>query len=244
MRELGFANVIENILSASYGDVLYIIDSCYAASAGVENRREVLAASSIEQAADGGVQGLQTLTKALCEILGSHPEPATIAQIHARLIHHWQNADSNMHPQVTPVHRAAEEPKTASVVLAPLATYGVRPTVRPEKSVGYSKVLITVALDVRTPLSLEQWREWLTANVSPEAGSIEVVGLFETTSRLVLLTLPVALWDTLVDNPAYCFVGFVTSTNLIMQELESAASGSGSSSRALAIRARDLTGRT
>jgi hypothetical protein len=73
-------------LDLSEGDVLYIIDACYSCSIAVDNPRETLAASAIEMMSDARVQGLQSFTQAFCQTIRADPRPATVAQIHARLL--------------------------------------------------------------------------------------------------------------------------------------------------------------
>jgi hypothetical protein len=47
----------------------------------------------------------------------------------------------------------------------------------------------------------------------PEAKGIKIEAIYDSFSTLVLLTLPVALWNLLPENSAYSFVGFITSDN-------------------------------
>jgi len=71
--------------------------------------------------------------------------------------------------------------------------------------------------------NLRIWREWIR-NMPPEAKGVKIDAIYDSFSTLVLLSLPIALWDLLPDNSAYSFVGFVTSDNnvSIIQELETA----------------------
>jgi hypothetical protein len=60
--------------------------------------------------------------------------------------------------------------------------------------------------------NLWTWREWLR-NMPPEAKSVKVEAVYRSASTLVLMSVPIAFWDALPNNPAYSFVGFVTSSN-------------------------------
>lgn len=59
--------------------------------------------------------------------------------------------------------------------------------------------------------------------------AIDVVGVLETSSKLVLRSISIALRDMLVDNPAYSFVVYVESANLSIKFLEHALSGTATS---------------
>jgi hypothetical protein len=75
-------------------------------------------------------------------------------------------------------------------------------------------VLISVALEEhQADLDLERCRLWL--NRFPALVKYaKVQGVFKSYSTLILLSLPVVIWNMLPDNPACCFIGFVTSDNL------------------------------
>lgn len=66
--------------------------------------------------------------------------------------------------------------------------------------------------------NVRSWREWIR-NIPPEAKDIKIEAIYESFSTLVLLTLPITLWNLLPNNSAYSFVGFVTSHNH-MSELQ------------------------
>jgi hypothetical protein len=60
-----------------------------------------------------------------------------------------------------------------------------------------------------------RWREWIR-NIPPEAKGVKIEAIYESFSTLVLISIPVTLWNLLSDNPAYSFVGFITSTNKVL----------------------------
>jgi hypothetical protein len=62
--------------------------------------------------------------------------------------------------------------------------------------------------------NLQMWREWIQ-NIPPEAKSMNIEAIYEGFSTMVLLSLPVTLWNLMPENPAYSFVGFITSTNKV-----------------------------
>jgi hypothetical protein len=220
-RTIDFHRSVAYLPSLSDGDVLYIIDACYSCSIAVDNPRETLAASAIEMMSDARVQGLQSFTQAFCQTIRADPRPATVAQIHARLLSQWQDENKDNHLQTTPVHKAAAGSDKPSIILAP--SNAPTATLRPDRS-DTAKVLITVKLDNRVPLNLTEWRNWLQRQIPTSMAEIEVEGVFEGNSKVVLLRLPVAIWDMLPDHDAYSFVDYVQSSNLVVKELETALS--------------------
>ena len=76
------------------------------------------------------------------------------------------------------------------------------------------KVLISLALDEDQWLSPDAWAEWLE-DVPAKIKSARVEGVYRSYSTLVLLSIPVATWDMLPENPAVSFIGFVRSDNLL-----------------------------
>jgi hypothetical protein len=220
-REIDFHHRIASNINLSDGDVLYIVDACYSCSVAIGNPRETLAASAIEMTSDARTKGLQSFTQAFCHTIQADPSVATVAQVHARLLSKWQDGSKGNHLQTTPVHKAAASFDKPSIILAPLN--GLPVTLKPDQS-DTAKVLITVQLDDRIPLNLAQWRNWLRTQIPTNVAEIEIEGVFEGNSKVVLLRLPVAIWDMLPDHDAYCFVDYVWSSNLVVKELETALS--------------------
>jgi len=60
---------------------------------------------------------------------------------------------------------------------------------------------------------LHTWCEWLR-NIPEGTKSVSIEGVYKSCSTLVLLKLPVAVWNLLPEDRAYSFVGFVDSDNL------------------------------
>ncbi len=48
----------------------------------------------------------------------------------------------------------------------------------------------------------------------------KVEGIYKSFSTLLMLSIPVAIWDMLPDHPACAFVGYTTSPNLLNWHLE------------------------
>ena len=75
-------------------------------------------------------------------------------------------------------------------------------------------VLIAVALEEDQPLQLDTWVEWLR-DIPAIAKYARVEGIYESYSTLMLLSLPVNIWDLIPNNPAVSFIGFVKSQDLL-----------------------------
>jgi hypothetical protein len=58
----------------------------------------------------------------------------------------------------------------------------------------------------------DKWVEWIKS-ATKEAREISIEGKYKSFSTLLLLKMPVSIWDMLADNPAYKFVGFVRPRN-------------------------------
>jgi hypothetical protein len=91
---------------------------------------------------------------------------------------------------------------------------GARKRKRTLDEIEYPQVLLAIRLD-RHELDLNPWKECLLRQLPPEAKEIKIEGIFGSFSTLLLLRIPVSVWDLLPDNSAYSFVGFVTTNNMI-----------------------------
>ncbi len=76
------------------------------------------------------------------------------------------------------------------------------------------KVLISLALDEDQWLYPGVWADWLR-QIPARIKSASVEGVYRSYSTLLLLSIPVATWDMLPENPAVSFIGFVRSENLL-----------------------------
>lgn len=85
-----------------------------------------------------------------------------------------------------------------------------------ENGIDYKgpKVLISVALEEDQLLQTNEWLEWLES-VPAFAKAVHVEGIYKADSSLLLLVLPVEVWDMLAENKAVQFLAFVNSRNLL-----------------------------
>jgi hypothetical protein len=90
--------------------------------------------------------------------------------------------------------------------------FGIPATSEPNEDEPH--VLISLALEDDQRLDLNDWETWLAAFPSI-AKYVKVQGVFKSHSTMLLLSLPVMVWDFLPDDPACSFVAFIRSNNLI-----------------------------
>ncbi len=83
----------------------------------------------------------------------------------------------------------------------------------PDKSFRCPKVLISVALEEEQWLSTQQWEDWLRS-IPGLVRYANVEGVYGSDSTLLLLSVPVAVWDLLPANLAMKFVGFSRTREL------------------------------
>ncbi|PMD44863.1 hypothetical protein L207DRAFT_240865 [Hyaloscypha variabilis F] len=96
-----------------------------------------------------------------------------------------------------------------------------------DEEIEYPQVLLAIRLD-KHELDLEAWKECLLRQLPAEAKEIKIEGIFSSFSTLLLLRLPVAVWDLLPANLAYSFIAFVTSENKAVSVIATDSSASSS----------------
>ncbi|KAF3770239.1 hypothetical protein M406DRAFT_335948 [Cryphonectria parasitica EP155] len=75
-------------------------------------------------------------------------------------------------------------------------------------------VMISLALEDDQRLDLNAWEQWL-AGFPALAKYVKVQGVFKSHSTLLLLSMPVGVWDLLPEDQACSFVAFIRSNNLV-----------------------------
>ncbi|KAL8835228.1 MAG: hypothetical protein Q9170_003390 [Blastenia crenularia] len=84
----------------------------------------------------------------------------------------------------------------------------------PDPQYTLPKVLVTVALEQDQVLRADDLLDWLKS-FPAVANCVHVESAYKSDSTLLLLSIPVAIWDMLPKNPAISFVAFVKSNNLL-----------------------------
>lgn len=77
-------------------------------------------------------------------------------------------------------------------------------------------VMISLALEDDQKLDINAWEQWLNA-FPALAKHVKVQGVFKSHSTLLLVSMPVMIWDLLPDDQAVSFVAFIRSNNLAIR---------------------------
>ena len=90
----------------------------------------------------------------------------------------------------------------------------------PEGDLVIPHVLVSIALEENQTLDIEAWLRWIRQ--FPGLGKYAMVeGVFKSHSTVMLLSLPVPIWNVLPDEMAVSFVAYVKSKNMLAyQSLE------------------------
>ena len=116
-------------------------------------------------------------------------------------------------------HGLTPEADSAALTSSPLSDHVTFKEVCGQPRDHCPTVLITLALEDDQRLATRDWAKWLqSAPGIIKYGHVE--GIYHSDSILVLLTLPVAIWDLLPNHPAVKFISFVRSWELMKEKLE------------------------
>ncbi|KAI1816754.1 hypothetical protein GGS20DRAFT_536084 [Poronia punctata] len=96
---------------------------------------------------------------------------------------------------------------------------GSEPTEPTEPTESVPHVMISLALEEEQNLDINDWEQWLSS-IPALARYVKVQGVFKSHSTLLLLSLPVMVWDMLPDHRACNFVAFIRSNNLVGRDKE------------------------
>ncbi|TFB00930.1 hypothetical protein CCMA1212_007254 [Trichoderma ghanense] len=78
-------------------------------------------------------------------------------------------------------------------------------------------VMISLALEEDQRLDINAWEQWLNA-FPAMARYVKIQGVFKSHSTLVLVSMPVMIWDLLPEDPATSFIAFIRSNNIAAQK--------------------------
>jgi hypothetical protein len=84
----------------------------------------------------------------------------------------------------------------------------------PDKTFVHPHVIMSVALEEDQLLDLDRFQNWMRT-FPALAKYAKIEGVYHSHSTLVLVSVPVIVWNMLPENPAYNFVGYARSTNLM-----------------------------
>ncbi|KAH8171934.1 rhodanese-like domain-containing protein [Sarocladium implicatum] len=83
-----------------------------------------------------------------------------------------------------------------------------------EPNEGTPHVMISLALEDDQRLDVNSWEQWLGA-FPAMAKYVKVQGVFKSHSTLLLVSMPVMIWDLLPEDHATSFIAFIRSNNLV-----------------------------
>lgn len=189
------------------GDSCYIFDCCSAASDELSryNDSELLVACAWEQMATH--LSHFSLTRALIDQLRDlNGAPESLAGIFARIVRRTQQDQIGSSPIYIPKRNSP------SIVLRPAGspTYVTR-------SMREQRVLLSVKIN--GSINLDDWKVSLAQSIPDNvlSGEISIEGAFQG-SQTLLFAVPIEIWVMLpCDNPAYTFVAYVSSGNVLSQ---------------------------
>jgi hypothetical protein len=81
-----------------------------------------------------------------------------------------------------------------------------------EEQIQWPQIILSIRLD-SADLEIDTWREYIRS-LPAEAKEIKIEGVWRSFLTLLMVRMPVTIWNLLPENGAYSFVGFVTSENL------------------------------
>jgi hypothetical protein len=84
----------------------------------------------------------------------------------------------------------------------------------PDNNFVLPHVIISIALEADQDLDVRAFAQWLR-QFPALAQYAKIQGVYRGYSTLVLAALPVVIWNLLPENPAYNFVGYARSDNLM-----------------------------
>lgn len=87
--------------------------------------------------------------------------------------------------------------------------------VSPVKGSDYPKVLMSIALEEEQWLSPQHWTNWIQ-NIPALVKFANIEGVHKSDSTLIVISIPIAIWNLVPANPAISFLGFSRSRNLLI----------------------------
>lgn len=104
------------------------------------------------------------------------------------------------------------ESPTEPIILYPKTLNSMIPTV---PSPRLYKILVSIRLsDDVDKRSSEEWAQWLGSQILPGFQTLELLGVFKSTSTIMLVAFPINIWGLLPRHPAFTALGEVSSDNL------------------------------
>ena len=231
---------LQPIIQRSRGDIVFMLDCCYAATATRGGgSMEGLWASNSETEATGVNDN--SFTRNLIEELKAHSaKPFSIPILHNRLMNRFKRRGPHQ-LLVEPWYTYLGDRMSPSIQLSPLVSdHNPDLTETSSQGSGSSEPALTDTLvlfaarlkDSAAVPSLEDWTTWLRDSLPKDVdyahtlGRVDVQDVvrmeanFLSHSALVLVSMPIFLWNRMRTGGGYSFVGFVKSHNRIVPPLK------------------------
>ncbi|KAK1637324.1 hypothetical protein BDP81DRAFT_318489 [Colletotrichum phormii] len=181
---------------------------------------------------------LRTFSAAMlhAEVLArlKHPRPVTIngkvfearsTPVHFMMTSNHKAPSIELSRVVPPEQRPPSPPLDAAMIAegngSPEGVTGGRGPGAPlsgEPNEDTPHVMISLALEDNQQLDLSAWEQWLS-NFPALAKYVKVQGVFKSHSTLLLLSMPVMVWDLLPEDHATSFIAFIRSNNLVVERI-------------------------
>lgn len=227
-------------LEEAASDVLILLDCCHAgACSGEANTgvKEVIAACGFDTWAPG--VGDHSFTKSLIEELKSHSAGLAFsaAYLHSKILDrlkHWSpryNAErltvqdregrwKDMERRKTPVYISLNKFNIQKSIeirsrLETRESHSDAGSVDSRENDYHTTVNIAIHVKGDATRNRDKFEAWLKETPLP-AVYVKLQAVMESYSTLVVLSLPVAVENLLPDDPACSFIGFSTSSNLLL----------------------------
>ncbi|KAK0101071.1 hypothetical protein ONS95_012943 [Cadophora gregata] len=94
----------------------------------------------------------------------------------------------------------------------------------PDNTFTIPHIIMSVALETDQLLDVNAFEQWMK-DFPALAKYAKIQGVYQSYSTLVLLSVPVAVWNLLPENPACNFVGYTKSDNLLRPKIDSNKGG-------------------
>jgi len=85
----------------------------------------------------------------------------------------------------------------------------------PDKEFACPKVLMSIALEEEQWLSPQHWADWIRS-IPALVKYANIEGIYKSDSTLIMVSIPIAIWNLVPANPAIAFLGFSKSRNLLI----------------------------
>lgn len=171
--------------------------------AGIRPDGEILTAGGRESVISAGSEsGLTSML--IEEIVGQNGRPFTACDLHANLLTKALRQNINL----APIHKAPADFTHPSVLFHKIQSHEVQEPARPLRS-STARVLMTVSIRASTLPLVDDWKKWLSRNIPPDVNIIEFMAHWEESTRIILVSIPIHVWNYIKDDPGYSFVSFI-----------------------------------